>query len=123
MLLHDEDKHKATFRIHHGNFQWRVMPFGYIIQCTCNLSVTLEWNFPFFYEKVYHNFFYDILIYSRYLESHLKHLELVLLTLIDNHLYAKYSKCSFGILQIEYLGHLVSINGVQMDKLKVEAIL
>lgn len=50
-------------------------------------------------------------------------MEIVLITLTDNQLYAKFSNCSFGLLQIEYLGHLVSAEGVHMDKLKVESIL
>lgn len=45
------------------------------------------------------------------------------LTLLKHQLYAKYSKCNFGLLQIEYLGHLVSAEGVQRDTTKVEAIL
>lgn len=46
-----------------------------------------------------------------------------MLTLLKHQLYAKYSKCNFGLLQIEYLGHLVSAEGVQRDTTKVEAIL
>lgn len=82
-----------------------------------------EWDFSICYEKVCLDSFDDILVYSMDLESHIKHLEVVLITLINNHLFAKYSKCSFGMTQIKYLGHLVSAEGVQMDKTKVEAIM
>lgn len=51
------------------------------------------------------------------------HLEIVLLTLWENQLYTKYSKCNFGLGEIEYLGHTVSAHGVQMEKSKVEAIM
>lgn len=51
----------------------------------------------------------------------MKHLEVVLITLKDNQLYAKYSKYEFGLMKIEYLGHTVSVEAVQMEKSKVKA--
>lgn len=44
------------------------------------------------------------------------------MTLQQHKLYAKYTKCTFGLSQIEYLGHVVSTAGVQMDPTKVAAI-
>lgn len=45
----------------------------------------------------------------------MKHLKTVLCTLYENQLFAKYSKCEFGLKQIEYLGHTVSAASVQME--------
>lgn len=42
----------------------------------------------------------DILIYSQNIEEHKKHLKLVLQTLMEHQLYAKYSKCDFFKEQI-----------------------
>lgn len=47
--------------------------------------------------------------------SHVIHLEQILITLRENQLFAKYSKCCFELFLIEYMGHIVSIAGVQMD--------
>ncbi|XP_019417272.1 PREDICTED: uncharacterized protein LOC109328313 [Lupinus angustifolius] len=41
----------------------------------------------------------------------------------QHQLYAKLSKCSFGLTEVDYLEHLVSAAGVAMDKSKVQAIL
>ena len=38
-------------------------------------------------------------------------------------LYAKLEKCSFGQNQVEFLGYIVSSNGIAMDPMKVQAIL
>jgi hypothetical protein len=57
----------------------------------------------------------DILIYSKNKEEHENHLRMVLHVLMENHLYAKLSKCSFYQRQIHYLGHIISKEGIVMD--------
>ena len=49
-------------------------------------------------------FFDDILIYSRYWKDHVKHVDRVLKLLQEKQLYAKNSKCFFGVQEVEYLG-------------------
>ncbi|XP_026451486.1 uncharacterized protein LOC113351767 [Papaver somniferum] len=68
-------------------------------------------------------FFDDILIYSPDLQSHLQHLELTLKLLQQHSLFAKLSKCSFGQTQIEYLGHIITGNGVSADPRKIECMI
>ena len=65
----------------------------------------------------------DILIYSNTLEEHAEHLQLVLQTLRENQLYLKLSKCSFAQPKLEYLGHIISSEGVSTDPSKVQAML
>ncbi|XP_024029048.1 uncharacterized protein LOC112093868 [Morus notabilis] len=67
-------------------------------------------------------FFDDILIYSHSLEEHVAHLGKVLSVLQQHQLYANAKKCSFGQRSIEYLGHIVSAEGVSADLVKVEAM-
>lgn len=40
----------------------------------------------------------------------------------QHQLYACFSKCSFGVTEIEYLGHTLSGQGVAMDTTKLDAI-
>lgn len=68
-------------------------------------------------------FFDDILVYSPSWSAHLLHLEEVLQLLRQHCLFAKLSKCSFGLTKVDYLGHTVSGNGVEMDQSKVQAVL
>ena len=42
--------------------------------------------------------------------------------LLDNQLYAKQSKCVFGCEEVEYLGHLISGQGVRTDPKKTDAM-
>ncbi|GKB32671.1 hypothetical protein Tco_0872072 [Tanacetum coccineum] len=50
------------------------------------------------------------------------HLRIVLGTLCQKKLYAKFSKCEFWLGQVAFLGHIVSVDGITMDPVKVEAI-
>ena len=65
----------------------------------------------------------DILIYSDTLEEHRRHICEVLLRLQNNKLYARGDKCSFHEDTVEYLGFILSPNGLSMDPGKVSAIL
>ena len=57
-------------------------------------------------------FFDDILIYSKTWDEHLAHLGEVLDIMQAQSLYAKESKCEFGMRELLYLGHIISEKGV-----------
>jgi hypothetical protein len=65
----------------------------------------------------------DILIYSKTEEEHAKHLRIVLTCLREHQLYAKFSKCAFWLEEIQFLGHVLSANGIAVDPSKVKDIL
>ena len=56
-------------------------------------------------------FFDDILIYSRSWQEHMRHLDEVLSIMKAQSLYAKESKCEFGMTELLYLGHIISAQG------------
>jgi hypothetical protein len=65
----------------------------------------------------------DILIYSKNLEDHAKHLHIVLQCLRDHHLYAKFSKCEFWLDTVKFLGHTISKDGISVDPSKVQEVM
>jgi hypothetical protein len=65
----------------------------------------------------------DIIIYSKNMEEHEEHLQLLLQVLREHHLYAKFSKCDFFQKQVHYLGHVISEEGVAIDHDKIKAIM
>ena len=67
-------------------------------------------------------FFDDILIYNKSLKDHVEHVDRVLQLLEEKQLYAKRSKCFFGVQEVEYLGHIVSHQEVKVDRRKIKAI-
>ncbi|XP_070049927.1 uncharacterized mitochondrial protein AtMg00860-like [Nicotiana tomentosiformis] len=56
------------------------------------------------------------------MEEHEHHLRLVLLTLWEQKLYAKFSKCEFYLDYAAFLGHVVSGEGIKVDPKKFEAL-
>ena len=65
------------------------------------------------------DFFEDILIKTW--EAHI-HVYKVLQLLLRHHLFVKHSKFSFGIFEVEYLGHIVGQDGVRLDPKKFQAM-
>ena len=64
----------------------------------------------------------DILIYSKDETEHAEHLRIVLQTLRDKQLYAKFSKSEFWLREVGFLGHIVSGDGIRVDPSKISAI-
>jgi hypothetical protein len=50
----------------------------------------------------------DILVFSKTMEEHEEHLRLVLGKLRSNQLYAKFGKCEFWLIEVTFLGHVIS---------------
>ena len=43
-------------------------------------------------------------------------------TLREKKLYAKLSKCDFCLKKVSFLGHIVSVQSIRMDPIKIEVI-
>lgn len=62
-------------------------------------------------------------MYRKTWADHIFHLQTVLQILSDNSLFVEQSMCCFGVLQVECLGHLISLAGVAVDPKKIQSIL
>ena len=77
---------------------------------------------PYLYQFVM-VFVDNILIYSKSDDEHEDHLRIVLQTLRDHQLYAKFRKCEFWLTKVKFLGLAVSALGVSIDPEKVKVVL
>ncbi|GJP51480.1 hypothetical protein CLOM_g10646, partial [Closterium sp. NIES-68] len=64
----------------------------------------------------------DIFIYSRDMKQHVEHLRRVFEILRRERFYVKLSKSEFTIEKVQFLGHMVSAQGVHVDPKKIKAV-
>jgi hypothetical protein len=120
--IREQDIEKTTFKCHFGHFEFLVMPFG-LTNAPTTFQSCMNHIFRGQLRKYLLVFFDDILIYNRTWAEHLAHLEEVLGIMQAQSLYAKESKCEFGMRELLYLGHIISEHGVQVHQEKIRAIL
>ena len=120
--VNEKDKSKTAFATPLGGlYQYKTMPFG-----LCNAPATfqrvaekalegLQWKITVLYLD-------DIIVYSRDFESHIRNLELVLDRMIAVGLKLKPSKCLFFRTETNFLGHVISKDGVKTDHSKIKVI-
>ena len=120
--VNEADVEKTAFRTRYGHFEWLVMPLG-LTNAPATFMHMMNDTFHEFLDDFVVIFIDDILIYSRTPQEHLQHLRKVLTLLRTHRLFAKASKCVFGVSEIDFLGHTISADGIMVDKAKVKAIL
>ena len=113
---------KIAFRTWYGHFEFTVMPFGLTNAPTAFMGL-MNRVFQPYLDQFMVIFIDDILIYSQSEVEHEDHLRIVLQLLRDHQLYAKFSKFEFWLVEVGFLGHVVSASGVLVDSGKVEAVM
>ena len=121
LRIKDGDVPKTAFRSRYGHYEFIVMSFG-LTNAPAVFMDLMNRVFREFLDTFVIVFIDDILIYSKTEAEHEEHLRMVLQTLRDNKLYAKFLKCEFWLKQVSFLGHVVSKAGVSVDPAKIEAV-
>ncbi|GBG78711.1 hypothetical protein CBR_g27936 [Chara braunii] len=115
------DQHKTAFKTRDGLYEFTVMP----------LSLTnAPTTFQSLMDKVFCNqinrfvivYLDDILIFSKSMEEHMRHLEEVMQILKDAQLHLNLEKSEFGRDKVIYLGHRLSATRLEPEATKVEVI-
>eukprot|EP00253_Pinus_taeda_P026214 PITA_26214 len=117
-----EDIAKTAFRTRYGHYEFVVLPFG-LTNALATFMCLMNSVFHQYLDKFVLIFIDDILIYSRNRKEHEEHLRIVLQTLQEHQLYGKFSKCDFYIEQIQYLGHIITKEGIAVDPEKIKTIM
>jgi hypothetical protein len=115
------DEWKTAFRTRYGHFEYSVMPFG-LTNAPATFQAFLNDVLRDSLDTFVVIYLDDILIYSETLEEHYEHVRSVLQRLKDADLQVKLEKCQFHVQTVEFLGYVISPEGISMDPAKIEAI-
>ena len=117
----EKDKLKTAFCTPFGLFEFNRMPFG-----LCNAPGTfqrlMERMFGAQHCQTLLLYLDDIIVFSSSVEEHLSRMDVVLSRLEQEGLKAKLEKCMFFQKEVQYLGHVISQEGVSTDPSKVSAV-
>ncbi|KAK1683653.1 hypothetical protein QYE76_044501 [Lolium multiflorum] len=112
---------KTAFTTRYGLYEYNVMSFG-LTNAPAYFMNLMNKIFMNFLDKFVVVFIDDILIYSKSEEEHEQHLEIILETLRQHKLYAKFSKCEFWLKEVGFLGHILSAGGIAVDPAKIKTV-
>ena len=123
--VHPDSREKTAFVTPQGLFEFRVMPFGLT-------------NAPAVFQRLMHSvlmglnppagpdwvavYIDDVLVFSHTLKEHLEHIRSVITRLQEVGLKLKPAKCHFAREEVEYLGHLITPNGLRPNPKLVAAV-
>nr|GEY15117.1 putative reverse transcriptase domain-containing protein [Tanacetum cinerariifolium] len=121
LRVRKEDIPKTAFRTRYGHYEFQVMPFGLTNAPAVFMDLMNRVCKPYL-DRFVIMFIDGILIYSKNRKEHEGHLNLILKLLNEEELYAKFSKCEFWLLKLQFLGHVIDREGIHVDPAKIEAI-
>ncbi|KAM1731966.1 hypothetical protein ACFX11_017778 [Malus domestica] len=121
LKIKNEDVPKTAFKTRYGHYEFLVLPFR-LINAPATFMDLMNRVFQPYLDRFIIVFIDDILVYSKSKVEHARHLKLVLSSLREHKLYAKFSKCEFWLNQVAFLGHVISAQGVQVDSQKMATV-
>ena len=118
--MEEESKAKTAFSVGSlGFFEAERMPFG-----LTNAPATFQRLMEQTLADLTHTMAYldDVIVFSETFEEHLERLGAVFQRLEEQGLKLKPSKCHLFRRRVNYLGHVISEQGVEADPAKIEAV-
>ncbi|CAF1348318.1 unnamed protein product [Didymodactylos carnosus] len=111
---------KTACQTRYGAYKFLVMPFG-LTNASSTFQSLMNHILHELIDQCLLVYLDDIAIYSKTLKPHKMHVQQVLNKLKEHKLLAKLSKCEFGKLSTQFLGHMVLAEGISVDSLKKTA--
>jgi hypothetical protein len=122
LYIAEGDEAKTAFHTRYGHYEYLVMPFG-----LCNAPTM----FQAYINNILHDYLDefciaymdDVLMYTKGShEEHIEHVRKVLQCLQEHELYVKLEKYEFHVQKKNFLGFIISPEGVEMDPICIATI-
>ena len=121
IYLHPESRDITSFNFEGHNYRFTRVPFGTKVSMQMFIKASYLALGPEVDDFI-SQYVDDLRVVSKNFEEHLEHLVIIFQKLIAAGFTLKFSKCKFVQETVEFLGHLISRDGIQMDPQKVEAV-
>jgi hypothetical protein len=119
--MKEGEEWKTAFRTRYGHYEYTVMPFG-LTNAPATCQQLINDTLRTLLDKCVVAYLDDILVYSKDLKQHIKDVNETLRLLDQKNLRLKLSKCEFHTQETEFLGFIIGINGISMDKKKIQSV-
>ncbi|TMD69294.1 MAG: DDE-type integrase/transposase/recombinase [Chloroflexi bacterium] len=120
--MKEGEEWKTAFRTRYGHYEYCVMPFG-LTNAPASFQSLINNALREYLDKICVVYLDDILIYSKTKKEHKRHVKLILQALKRWNLKIDLDKSQFHKEEVEFLGHIIGVNGIRIDPRKVKAIL
>lgn len=119
--IFENDIPKTAFSTNQGHYEFLRMPFG-LKNAPSTFQRMMNSILSELIGKICFVYLDDIIIFSTSIEEHLISIERVFRKLQEANLKVQLDKCEFMRKEIEYLGHVVTSEGVKPNPNKIKAI-
>lgn len=122
ILVQEQDREKTAFSTPHGHYEFNRMPFGLknapaTFQRLINTVLKEEIN------RICVVYLDDVLIFSTSFSEHVGHIHTIFKKLSEANLKIQINKCNFFSKETQFLGHVLTPEGVRPNPTKVNSIL
>ncbi|MBW0476535.1 hypothetical protein O181_016250 [Austropuccinia psidii MF-1] len=121
LRIKEGDEHLTAFRTKYDSYEYLGMLFG-LTDSPASFQNLVNDIFQDLLDVYFVVYLDDIIVFSKYEEEHVTHMSTVHCRLRANNLFAKDYKCLFHASSEEYLGYVVSSEGLKMDQENVHQI-
>ena len=121
MPVRESDRHKTAFVCHAGTYQYTRMPFG-LTNAPASFQRALDFILTKYKWKTCLVYLDDVIIYSKSVEDHIRHVDEILECLAAAGVTLKMKKCKFFTTTVEYLGHIIKPGKLEVDQANTESL-
>lgn len=121
ILVKEEDQIKTAFSTPFGHYEYVRMPFG-LKNAPSSFQRLINSILRQYMNKICVVYLDDILIFSSSLEEHVNHINKIFIALRNANLKIQVDKCNFFCKETEYLGHVLTPEGMKPNPNKIENI-
>jgi Reverse transcriptase (RNA-dependent DNA polymerase) len=121
-LVHPDDIHLTAVLTPFGLYEWLVMPMG-CRNAPATHQRRMNLALQHLIGRICHVYLDDIVIWSQSLSEHVINVCHIFQALRDAHLYCSNKKMTLFTDELDFLGHVISARGIEVDPKKVEKII